>query len=292
LGFMSDTWALGMAGRQPVSNVLDLAEHVQAGASPELWQEVAGIFASLNHSYKGDTVHQAALRKFAIARLAPEFQRIGWDAKPGESGPVKLLRTQLIGTLASMDDPAVLAKARAYFANPTSIPAELRKTIYGIVAEHADAATWEQLHAQAKAETTPLIKARLYQLLATSQDEALTRKALAMALTSEPGATTAASMIRTASFNFPDLTFDFAVAHREQVADLVDPSGAARFFPSLGAGSNDPAMIGKIQAYAKAHIAAGSRRVADTAIASIRYRQMIREKRLPAVTTWLQQHGN
>jgi len=34
-----------------------------------------------------------------------------------------------------------------------------------------------------------------------------------------------------------------------------------------------------------------SRRAADTAIAGIRYRTMVREKRLPAIDAWLKKNG-
>ncbi len=291
LGLMSDTWALGLAGLQAASNVLDLAQHVPADASPEIWEQVAGIFNGLDHYYDGDAARQPTLRTFAIARLAPEFERIGWTPKADESGPTKILRTQLIYTLSQLDDAGVISKARAYFAQPDSMPAELRKAILYVVASHADAATWDRLHAQAKAEGTPLIKTELYGLLATSKDDALAKRALAMALTSEPGATTSASMISAVSRNHPDLAFDFAVAHRAEVDKLVDASSASRYFPGLGNGSLDPAMIGKIEAYSKAYIATGSRRAADTVIANIRYRMMIREKRLPAIDAWLKKNG-
>ena len=38
------------------------------------------------------------------------------------------------------------------------MPAPLRKTILGVVARHADAATWEQMHAAAQSEKTSMIK--------------------------------------------------------------------------------------------------------------------------------------
>jgi aminopeptidase N len=47
-------------------------------------------------------------------------------------------------------------------------------------------------------------------------------------------------------------------------------------------------MIDKINAYADAYIAASSRRPADTVIANIEYRRMIREQRLPAIDAWLE----
>jgi aminopeptidase N len=171
------------------------------------------------------------------------------------------------------------------------MPSELRKSILYVVASHADAATWNKLHAQAKAETTPLIKDELYGLLSTSEDDALAQRALDLALTPEPGATTSAGMISGVSRRHPDLAFDFAVAHRDQVDKLVDSTSSSRYYPGLGNASVDPAMISKIEAYSKAHIAAGSRRVADTVVAGIRYRMMIREKRLPAIDAWLKKNG-
>ena len=186
----------------------------------------------------------------------------------------------------------VVAEARRRFAaGPDAIPVALRRTVYAIVARNADAATWDKLHAMAKAETTPLIKDQLYSLLAASRDEALARRALELALTDEPGATNSAGMISIVSGEHPDLAFDFAVAHRGQVDKLVDSTSRSRYYPGLGSGSRDPAMIGKLNAFADAHIARSSRRATDTAIAGIQYRREVIEKRLPQVDAWLQKNG-
>jgi aminopeptidase N len=231
-------------------------------------------------------------RKFALATLQPVFARVGWEAREGEPDPVKLLRTNLIGTLAGLGDQAVIAEARRRFAadasDPAAMPAALRSTLLGIVADHADAATWEQLHAMARAEKTPLIKDRLYGLLASAQDPALARRALDLALTPEPGATNSAGMLSYVAYEHPDLAFDFAVAHRAQVDGLVDSTSRARYYPSLGSGSRDPAMIAKLRAFAAAHIAERSRRATDTAVASIEYRREVIGKRLPQITSWLE----
>ena len=66
---------------------------------------------------------------------------------------------------------------------------------------------------------------------------------------------------------------------------------AAATYPALGNSSLDPAMVGKIRAYADAHLAAGSRRAAETAIANIVYRSKVRSERLPAVDAWLEKNG-
>jgi aminopeptidase N len=295
LGLMSDTWALGMAGLQPASAYLDLASATPAAADPQIWGEVAGTFDSLNDFYRGDAARQARFQKFAIARLTPLFERVGWEAKQGEADPVAILRADLIATLGDLDDETVIAEARrrhdAESSEPSAIPAELRKTILAVVARHADAATWDRLHAAAKVEKTPLVKDELYSLLSSPKDQALAKRALDLALTGEPGATNSAGMIEQVSRLHPELAFDFAVAHREQVDKLVDSTSRSRYYPALGRTSSEPAMIGKIKAFAAAHIAASSRRAAETAIANIEYRNQVRSERLPAIDTWLQQHG-
>jgi aminopeptidase N len=296
LGLMGDTWALAMAGQEPVANVLELAKATPADADPQVWGEVAGYFEAIDRYYDGDEARQTRFRAFALERLRPVFARIGWEAKAGESVPTALLRTQMIGTLASLGDKDVIAEARRRFAaqktDPKAVPVPLRKTITAIVARNADASTWNQLHDEAKAETTPLIKDQLYAMLSVAKDDALAKQALDLALTSEPGATNSAGMIRIVSFDHPDMAFDFAVAHREQVDKLVDSTSSSRYYPALGASSLKPEMIDKIKAYADAHIAKSSRRVADTVIANIQYRMMIRNDRLSDVDAWLAKNAD
>jgi aminopeptidase N len=288
LGLMNDIWALGMAGYQPVPDYLDLAAAVPADAAPEVWQDVVGSLGSIDYYYEGDAARQAAFRKYALATLQPVFARLGWEEKKGESEPTKQLRTSLIGALAGLGDMAVIAEAqRRFAAGGDAIPVVLRRVILGIVAHYADAASWDKLHEQAKAETTPLIKDQLYSLLAAPKDEALAKRALELALTDEPGATNSAGMIAGVSGEHPDMAFDFAVAHRGQVDKLVDSTSRSRYYPGLGGGSRDPKMIGKLNAFADAHIAKSSRRATDTAIAGIEYRREVIEKRLPQVTDWL-----
>ncbi|GAB3785892.1 M1 family metallopeptidase [Dyella agri] len=294
LGLMSDTWAEGMAGLEPVSDFLDMAKATPANASPEIWAEVAGSLVGLDQYYRGDKARQDRFRSYAVAQLKPVFARVGWDAKPDESTSVTLLRTQLIGALAELGDQDMLNEVhRRYEAqatDPKAVPAALRKTILSIVAQHADAATWDKLHAEAKAEKSPMIKDRLYGLLSIAEDKALGQRALDLALTDEPGATNSAGMIGGVAYHHPELAYDFAMAHRAQVDKLVDSTSSSRFYPALGGSSFDPAMIDKIKAY-EATVAPGARRPADTVIANIQYRMMIRKDRLPAVDAWLAKNG-
>ena len=295
LGLMNDIWALGMAGLQPASDYLDLAKRVPVDADPQIWGDVADSLRGLDRYYDGTGERQARFRKFAVDTLRPVMARVGWDAKPGEADPVAIQRTDLIAALSQLGDEQVIAEARRRFAasetDPNAMPAALRRTILGVVAVHADNATWDKLHTMAKNEKTPLVRDQLYTMLSISEDPAIAQKALDLALTDEPGETNSAGMIAAVAGDHPDMAFDFATTHRDEVGKRVDTTSSSRYYPGLANGSLDPAMVGKLRAYADKYIAAGSRRPTDTAIATIEYRSKVKQERLPPIDAWLKQHG-
>lgn len=295
LGVLSDAWALGLNGQQAVTDALDLAVATPADADPQVWGKVAGVLTNVDGMYASAPADRAAFRKLAIARLSPVFQQVGWTAKAGEPAPVANLRTTLIGALSTLGDPAVVAEARRRYAadktDPTAVPGPLRKAILASVGRNADAAAWDALREQAKAEKTPLIRDQLYTQLAAAQDPALAAKALDLALTSEPSETLSANMISTVARLHPDLAFDFAVAHKDAVNGKVDAASRTKFIPALGKASADPAMIDKVRAYAAANLPAGSRGEAEKTAASVADRIKTRKAVLPQITAWVARKG-
>ncbi|GAB3400808.1 M1 family metallopeptidase [Massilia agilis] len=295
IGMLADSWALGLAGLQNAASFLDLAAATPLSADPQVWRRIADVFSDIHGLYDGDPARQKHFDSYAIARLAPVMAQVGWIARPGEATPIANLRATLIAALGKLGDPAVVGEARRRYAasgsDPDAVPGPLRKVILAVVAQHADAATWDKLHAAAVAEKTPLIKDRLYELLAATEDKTLAQRALDLALTDEPGATNSAGMLARVAENHPDMAFDFAIKHIEQVNARVDATSRSRYFPRLAYGSFDPAMIDKLNAYAGAHLAPTSRRDAETAIAAIRDRIKVRTERLPQIDAWLASHS-
>jgi aminopeptidase N len=292
LGLLDDMWALGAAGAEPMTDVLELIAQAPGDADPQLWGDIAERFRLLDDFYRRDAARQTAWRAYAATRLAPVLARVGWQARAGEAAPLTILRAELIETLSKLGDGAAIAEARRRYAagasDPGAVPAELRATILGVVARHADAATWNELHRAAQAEATPLVRDRFYRVLSSVADQGLARRALDLALTDEPGATNAAAMISTVAEEHPDLAFDFALAHRDRIDALVTHSAINQYYPKLAANSLDAAMIGKISAFADARIPAESRRAAEAAMAKIGFRITVSTRRLAAVDAWLE----
>ena len=294
LGILSDSWALGLADLQPLSDLLDLAQATPESADPQVWTQIAGNFATIYGHYKDSPQRQQVFAQFALKRLSPMMQKIGWDAREADSSSIINLREVLIGTMSYLGDSATIAEARRRFAAQASddkaVPAALRQTILGIVAYHADKTTWDKLHNDALAEKSPMIRDMMYGLLASSKDKELAQRALEIAMTDEPGATISAGMLGGVAREHSDLAFDFAIAHLDQVNLRVDAPSRSRYFPGLTGGSADPMMITKLTKYADANLAPAARRIVDIAIASVKYRIKLRAERLPAIDAWLAQH--
>ncbi len=294
LGILSDSWALGLANLQPLSNLLDLAQTITLSADPKIWGQIAGNFATIYRHYEADPKRQQLFAQFSLKHLAPMMAKIGWDAREGESSSIVNLREVLINTMSYLGDTATITEARRRFAaqatDDKAVPAALRQTILSIVAFHADKATWDKLHSDAQAENSPMIKDMMYGLLSSSKDKALAQAAMEIAMTEEPGVTISAGMLGGVAGEHPDMAFDFAIAHMDQVNLRVDVPSRSRYFPGLGGGSADAKMIEKLNNYANANLAPEARRDVEIAIAGIKYRIKLRAERLPAIDAWLAQH--
>jgi aminopeptidase N len=290
IGLLADNWGLGLAGYQPASEALDILDAVPANANPQLYTRVAQILGQIYGFYNGDAQRQALVSRYASAKLSPVLARIGWTPRADEPSNIGILRSQLIGTLGIVGDPSVVAEAtRRFQTNDPSVRAgPLRSTILSVASLNLDAAGWDRLRAQAQAEKNPLVKAQMYRLLGATRDPALAQRALDLALTEEPGATTSPGMISTVAARHPDLAFAYALQNRGKVEALVDASSRAAYLPGLATASSDPAMVARLQDYATRYMTAESRRPADIAIAAIQDRARVRETQVPGITRWLE----
>jgi aminopeptidase N len=289
LGLLTDSWSLGMAGLYPATRFLDLASRAPLDAAPQVWGMIAQIYADIDEHYAGTPQRRSVFDQYARARLAPVLARTGWDAAPGEATSVAKLRTELIAALSALGDAATIAEARRRFEanDQAAMPAAIKRTVLGVVARHADAATWERLHQMAKAETSALLRTELYLLLGATEDAALAQRALDLALSGEPGATDSAAMISRVAVRHPELAFDYAAAHRELVEGKIDVASRSRYFPHLASRSADPAILDKLAAFAKAHLPAGAQGDTTATVAAIAYRIKMRQRSLPQIDAWL-----
>jgi aminopeptidase N len=291
LGILRDSWALGLGARTSPTDALKLIDALPMTAKPQVWIAAIDVAREVDRLYRGLPNEQARWRQRAITRLTPLMQSLGWLPHADESDVIGILRNELIDALGSFGEAGVVAEARKRLANestdPDALPAAIRRTVLGVVAEHADLVSWEQMRAQANAEKNTLVRQHLFKLLGSADNPLLAQKALDLALTAEPGETTSPKIIEEVARLHTDLAWDFVQSHLEAVLSKLPESEQPYFVPATGARSFDPAMIDKIQRYAQSHIAVDARRTAQESITAIRERLRIRSTRLPLISKWM-----
>ena len=290
LGLLADTQALAHAGKLPMSALLALMRQVPATADPLVVELLVEQLTDLDALHDG-LATQRDFRAFARDLLHPMFDRVGWMPENGEAGAIATLRVDVIQALGRFDDPAIVAGAQERFkrfeTDPASLQGDVREAVLGVVALRADALTWDSLHAMASKTTSELEKAGFYELLGTARDPAQARRALALAISGEPPATVAGSLLRAVGTAHPGATLAFIDAHWAQVEPLFGDGAAAtiaaRFFDT-GA---DRALATRLDRFVNARVPAATRARIVKNAALIRYRATVRDQRVPEADRWI-----
>ena len=290
-GLINDQMALAVTSYQPMAAGLGLVAQVPANANAKVVQSAVGVWSGQYDNFDQDKAIQSAIAARVSRIYGPRMQQLGFTPRQGEPATDALLRGTLIANLGKMGDPAVVAEAKRLFAawqsNPDAIPGSLKQTWLRVIARNADQATWDVLHAQAKAATGAVERTSFYQLLGATGDEALARRALELALTNEPGKTISAGIITSVAGGHQRLAVDFVLAHLAQVNQLIDISGRSRFMQRLVGGSGDAKLIPTLEAYAKANLAATDRKPIEQAIDRIRFQASTLPRIRSEVAAWV-----
>ncbi|VVT22281.1 Aminopeptidase [Sphingomonas sp. EC-HK361] len=290
LGTIADDYALARGGYQDLSRWTAVLDRIGAGASPLEWAAVTGEMAGLGGLYENTPLGDAIDAK-SRTLLSPVLQRLGMSAKAGESILDTNLREGLVGRLGAVGDPAVVALARAdvpkLASNPTALPPATREALLSTYARNATSADWDTLLKLQQAERSPVAKNRLTTLLGAAHDPKVAQRAFGLLEGTTLSEPQRASLLASLGRSQPDMAFDWAVAHRALVDSFVEQSSRAGFVVGLGAGSNDAAMPGKIQAYADKYLPEGSRGGAKRALTTIATRKAVADRLRPAVSKWL-----
>jgi len=187
VALFSDTLALVQAGRQDVSAWLALAQRIagQDDASRAvLVRQMADGFRWLRGS-AGPGPLEAAVVLRARTLLAAEWRRLGWQPRAGEAWEDGRLRAELIGELADLDDPGMLAQAGALFDRERSgagaIPGPVRSAVLQAAGRGADGPRFDTMLQMLEQTTSYAERRDLVEALASVRDETLALRALALA---------------------------------------------------------------------------------------------------------------
>ena len=286
LGMLSDAWALGQTGDEPLANFMDLAQRLPRDADAHVWSELMKTLLGIDRLYT-DPQARRTYRAWARGRLQPLLGRLGMDPRgraDNDDGP---LRHELLVTLGRLDDPGVAAWARSRLPDLASLSPEQRQAVLAVAGEHADAAVFAELRAKAAAAVDPMEKRQLLVALGGADDEAIARQALELSLAGEVPVTLTPLVIHAVAATHPALAFAFARAHQAVLYQRLDPSQHLSFIPGLLGTAADAPLADELHAYAQAAYPPGGRREAQKVEAGLRARAEVRRLRLPEIDRWL-----
>ncbi len=188
IALLDDQWALVESGLDPLPSYLQLVASMGSTLDSRAWTQIAAALGTIEFDERGAAGHDA-FAAYARSVLRPVFEQLGWDAKPGETPDVQALRRTVIRELGSWRDQGVIDEARKRFAafltDRRSILPDDQAMILTIVAQYADAATFENLHGVARTAKDETELRRYYAALVTVRDPDLARQAAQIALSPE-----------------------------------------------------------------------------------------------------------
>jgi aminopeptidase N len=289
VGMLQDAWALGQSQYAPMSNFLALVDALPVNADPLVWRGAVRTLRTIDRLYT-DMPGRSAFRSWAIARLGPLGVSVGWDAAPGESSAVGILRTPLLETLARFGDAAVIDEAhrREAAAQPGTQPPAVRRIAHDIVAQTADSATFDRLLAQLRSTPDPLGKLNQLEALTDVADPKLSERLLEVAISADVPGGSAPGIIGDISVDHPDLAWRFVLAHVDEPDFPVDREERMAFIPFLLYTSADLRRVGDLRAYAKDHLPPAASREVESAVSQIELNARIRATGLRQLDLWLQ----
>jgi aminopeptidase N len=188
IALLDDQWAQVEQGTQPLADYLALAGAMGDDLNERAWNQIIEVLSTVAQAERGTPGNQAYIA-YASALLKPVATRLGWQPAADETAGVQRLRRSVLSRLGAWGDADVVAEARKRFAafvtDHRSMTPDDQGMILTIVAQNADQATFEQLHAIAKAAANETEVRRYYPVLMRVRDPQLAAGAAAIALSPE-----------------------------------------------------------------------------------------------------------
>ncbi|THD80968.1 MAG: M1 family peptidase [Phenylobacterium sp.] len=288
INLMNDAWALGESGYAPASNALAFLSRLPPEAEPVVWLRAVALLTDIDSNYPTGSPARAAFRAGALKLLDRVSGYVGAAPRPDEAGNVASLRASLWTARARFGDAEAVARARRIFAANEGSAADRRAALV-IVAQTADAATFDALLARAKATQDPQEKARIFSALARVDDPALSARLVELALGPDVPAGAAPGLLFTAGIANPDAAWAALKPHLAGKLP-IDEEEAWIVVSGVAANSADPQRIADIEAYGAAHIPPDARRPIESAVGSIKLNGRVRRDALPDIDRWIASH--
>jgi aminopeptidase N len=287
---LMDAFSLGWSGYASPGDLLEYIADLPPSADPIVLRLAVEDLAEIDKQHD-PTPERARFRNFALKVLAPIADRVGTMASVEEDPALTALRSQNWVVQARFGDPAALARATAVYNSKTASSDE-RKAALTIVAQNADAATFDALIAQARAATDPLDRSRILEAVAQVDDPKLSARFVEIAIGPDAAAGTAPELLGIAGWFNPDAVWTALVPHFDDPKLPIDQQSMNNPVPWIAGGSAKPERMADLRGYADKHLPSDARQAVVEAIASIQANIRTRKQVLPQIDKWVAEHSS
>ena len=255
-----------------------------------VYNQIIDTFTFLNRLLAGDP-SRPRFQQYARALLRPAFDRVGWEAKPGDKSKTALLRATLIRGLGFLNDSDVIAGCRSRFdgflSDPSTISPDLRPAIFSVVGRYADSGTWEKLHKLGLKTNSTEEKQYFYEALASTIEPRLIQRTLPLALTDELPTSRAAALVTLSARRgeHPELVWEYAQEHMKALLAKQDALGVNNYAAGLFTFFSNPKDAATLERYAKTNLPQSSAPSVAKAVDEIGFRAEFKQRVVPQLTT-------
>lgn len=299
VNLLGDQFALFEAGTSPLAGYLDIAATLSSGKdqSVAVWQDTIAHLQRLDVLMRGSP-SRPAFRAFARSLLAPQFARLGWEPRAGESFLDTLLRPTLIVALGRFDDQAVIVEAQhrfgAYLKDASSLPPSLLDPVTLLVGLHADDATAKILEQRLRSAPDTEQKIRYFTALAGSRDPGRIASTVRLAYSGviPNGRVVQAIGIITMDSDNPDAVWAAVLPNQAPIRARLAPWSQTELLPAAARSATNPAIAQALLADPASSASSGAKSEAAKASDAIAGNIVLRDRTQPAIAAWLAAHQN
>ena len=140
LQILNEQTLLARGGVISSAELLPLLDAYKDETTEAVWDIISMTIGELKKFVEGDEAAESQLRTLAGRLARAQYERLGWQAKPGESADDTKLRATILSTMLYSEHPAAITEAVDIYARTplTELDPELRPLIISAAVRHGD----------------------------------------------------------------------------------------------------------------------------------------------------------
>lgn len=139
LQLLHEQTLLARGGVTSSAQIIDILEKYTDETAENVWDIMAGALGELKKFVESDEVAESRLRTFAAELALAQYQRLGWNTRPGEPESDTKLRSTILGMMIYGEDPSALEKCDELFSGGIeSIDPEIRALVLSSVVRRTE----------------------------------------------------------------------------------------------------------------------------------------------------------